>query len=172
MAAQQKIFQESILREIKSSNDSTTLILVVLVPLVLNFLYILWIDEARYLLGKLSAVVNDSAKFKYNLSAFLSAARSPLQYACEEAKSKPGGKTWYDSQIAGNPVVKYFKDKRNVKIHEKPVSPNIQSNILIPENVSISESIASHLFGPMAQQKRVNCSQPLVLRHSTNLSRL
>ncbi|EGR1045597.1 hypothetical protein [Vibrio cholerae] len=44
MVAQQKAFQDSILRELKSSNDSTTLILVVLLPLVLNFLYTVWKD--------------------------------------------------------------------------------------------------------------------------------
>ena len=41
---QQKIFQESILREMKASNDSTTLILMVLFPLVMNFLYTVWKD--------------------------------------------------------------------------------------------------------------------------------
>jgi len=41
---QQKVFQDSVLREIKSSSDSTTLILVVLLPLVLNFLYTVWKD--------------------------------------------------------------------------------------------------------------------------------
>ncbi|EGR0790352.1 hypothetical protein EWS92_22435 [Vibrio vulnificus] len=44
VVAQQKAFQDSILRELKSSNDSTTLILVVLLPLVLNFLYTVWKD--------------------------------------------------------------------------------------------------------------------------------
>ena len=41
---QQTNFQDSILRELKSSGDSTTLILVVLIPLVLNFLYTVWKD--------------------------------------------------------------------------------------------------------------------------------
>jgi hypothetical protein len=41
---QQQSFESSILREFKSSNDSTTLILVVLVPLILNFLYTVWKD--------------------------------------------------------------------------------------------------------------------------------
>ena len=40
----QQSFESSVLREIKSSSDSTTLILVVLLPLVLNFLYTLWKD--------------------------------------------------------------------------------------------------------------------------------
>ena len=44
LSSQQKSFQDSILRELKSSSNSTTLILVVLVPLVLNFLYSVWKD--------------------------------------------------------------------------------------------------------------------------------
>lgn len=44
ITSQQKAFQDSVLREIKSSSDSTTLILVVLLPLVLNFLYTVWKD--------------------------------------------------------------------------------------------------------------------------------
>ncbi|MDI5891806.1 hypothetical protein [Halomonas rhizosphaerae] len=44
LSAQQQGFQESILRELKSSNDSTRLVLAVLIPLVLNFLYTLWKD--------------------------------------------------------------------------------------------------------------------------------
>ncbi|HJP18099.1 MAG: hypothetical protein CMD96_06315 [Gammaproteobacteria bacterium] len=44
LSNQQKGFQESVLREIKSSSDSTTLILIVIVPLVLNFLYTVWKD--------------------------------------------------------------------------------------------------------------------------------
>lgn len=44
LSAQQKDFQESVVREIKVSSDSTGLILVVLIPLVLNFLYTVWKD--------------------------------------------------------------------------------------------------------------------------------
>ncbi len=40
----QQNFEESIKREISSSNNSTTLILVVLIPLVFNFLYSVWKD--------------------------------------------------------------------------------------------------------------------------------
>ena len=54
------------------------------------------INEAHYFLEQLSALGNERDKFRYNLSAFLSAARSPLQYACNEASHKPaveGGMT-------------------------------------------------------------------------------
>jgi hypothetical protein len=79
------------------------------------------IEEARYFSEQLSALVNERDKFKFSLSAFLSAARSALQYACKEAKDKAGGQAWYDGQVTAKPVVKFFKDKRNVSIHEKSV---------------------------------------------------
>lgn len=44
ISAKQKEFKDSILRELKSSGESTILILVVLIPLVLNFLYTVWKD--------------------------------------------------------------------------------------------------------------------------------
>jgi len=40
----QQTFEDSIKRETSSSNQSTTLILVVLIPLVLNFVYTVWKD--------------------------------------------------------------------------------------------------------------------------------
>lgn len=44
LQSQQRVFQESVRREIDASSSSTTLILVVLLPLVLNFLYTVWKD--------------------------------------------------------------------------------------------------------------------------------
>lgn len=44
MSDKHKEFSASILRELKSSNDATNLILVVLIPLLLNFLYTVWKD--------------------------------------------------------------------------------------------------------------------------------
>jgi hypothetical protein len=41
---QQKVFQESVLRELKSYNSSIYIILVVLIPIILNFIYTIWKD--------------------------------------------------------------------------------------------------------------------------------
>lgn len=42
--SKQKAFEESVRQEMNSSNQSTTLIIVILTPLVLNFLYTVWKD--------------------------------------------------------------------------------------------------------------------------------
>ncbi len=49
------------------------------------------IREAEYFLGQMLCTQNQLQHFTYNLSAFLSAARSVLQYALAEAKTKPNG---------------------------------------------------------------------------------
>jgi hypothetical protein len=87
------------------------------------------LKEAEYFLARMKAEQENQEDFKYNLSAFLSAARSVLQYAERESnpgknpKAKPGAKVWYGNLIANSPVLKFFKCKRNVNIHIEPVKP-------------------------------------------------
>jgi hypothetical protein len=54
------------------------------------------------------------------VSAFMGAARSVLQYACKEATLKPGGQRWYDQAMA-NPLLCFFRDLRDRGVHEMPV---------------------------------------------------
>ena len=81
------------------------------------------VTEAKYFYSQMSSNFEDRDKFAYNLSAFLSSARSVPQYALEEAKIKTGGQAWYDSQIAASSILPFFKDKRDVNIHAEPVKP-------------------------------------------------
>ena len=61
------------------------------------------IAEAQHFLQELiRSARRDPAVSRYSVSAFLSAARSALQYALEEAKCKPGGQSWYDSSVKGS----------------------------------------------------------------------
>lgn len=99
------------------------------------------IKEARYFLGLLRDFQNDREKFIYNLSAYLHAGRSPLQYACKEARQKSGGQAWYDNQVTGNRVVSFLKDERDLNVHVKPVSPNAGVDLRATDNMSISESV-------------------------------
>jgi hypothetical protein len=65
---------------------------------------------------------SDPRAFARELSAFLAASRSVLQYALKEAKAKPGGQQWYDQTMV-NPLFTFFKDLRDDSIHEVPVTP-------------------------------------------------
>ena len=64
------------------------------------------ICEAKFFLAKMEEVEPDLEAFRYYMSAFLAAARSVIQYAKEESKSK-GRKQWYDETIAGYEVLSY-----------------------------------------------------------------
>ncbi len=77
------------------------------------------IREADHFLQRLKTARSET--FRYELSAFLSAARSALQYALEEANGKPGGALWYQAEVSRNAVVGFLRDKRNLNIHERPV---------------------------------------------------
>lgn len=99
------------------------------------------LKEARYFFRRMEASIDDPGSFQYELSAFLSAARSVLQYALEEAKKKPNGQRWYDAQVSGNAVLRFFKDKRDLNIHAEPVRPSRHIAVAITEHINISESI-------------------------------
>src|SRR5262245_53350076 len=89
----------------------------------------------------MEASIDDPKAFQYELSAFLSAARSVLQYALEEAKQKPNGQRWYEAQVSGAAVLKFFKDKRDVNIHAEPVRPSRHIAVAFTEHMTISDSI-------------------------------
>ena len=61
------------------------------------------INEAEYFLAQMTALVDHGAASKYELNAFLAAARSSLQYALKEAKPKTSGQAWYNAQVPANP---------------------------------------------------------------------
>ncbi len=64
------------------------------------------IDEAKFFLAKMKRSVHDRKAFRYYMSAFLTAARSVIQYAREESRSK-GRQQWYDETIAGYEVLSH-----------------------------------------------------------------
>jgi hypothetical protein len=100
------------------------------------------LDEAHYFLKRMGAVLDNPVSFGFEVSAFLSAARTVLQYAHAEAKTKSGGQQWYDAGTK-TPVVSYFKDKRDYNIHAAPVALNKTVAITAYESVPLllSESV-------------------------------
>jgi len=101
------------------------------------------IAEAKYFLSQMIASVNDRPAFNFNLSAFLSAARSALQYALKESQTKTGGQGWYDGAVAGQAAVKFLKDKRNVSIHTDPVSPPATIEVSVTDTLHLSDSVTA-----------------------------
>lgn len=95
------------------------------------------IDEAEYFLTRMALCEEDPREFTFNLSAFLSSARSALQYALDEASLKPGGRAWYDSCVGASKEVKFLKDKRDLSIHVAPVVPTRHISIEAIAHVSV-----------------------------------
>lgn len=78
------------------------------------------VKEAKFFLNELRKTPNeDLDPMRYRLSAFLSAGRSVLQYAMEEAEQKPGWMNWYKAQLAASKTFAFFKDKRDANIHRQ-----------------------------------------------------
>ena len=98
------------------------------------------LDEAKYFYSQMVATFDDRQAFTHNLSAFLSAARSVLQYALEEAGKKTGGQRWYDRQMSASRILKEFKDKRDVNIHKQPVSPTKNISVTMTATIGIKAS--------------------------------
>ena len=57
------------------------------------------------------------------------AACFALQYAHDEAKTKPGGKAWYDASVSAVLEVNFLKGKRDISVHKRPVLPKKRFNI-------------------------------------------
>ncbi|MCX5735664.1 MAG: hypothetical protein NTW68_15270 [candidate division NC10 bacterium] len=97
--------------------------------------------EANYFLERMEASVDTPDAFLYELSAFLSAARSVLQYAYDETGARLDGRQWYEKKVSGNVVLKFFKDKRDVNIHSEPVRLSREIAVSDTAHIGISESI-------------------------------
>lgn len=97
------------------------------------------IEEAQYFVNRLSEPQLEIREFSFELSAFLTAARSALQYALEEARLKTGGQTWYEHQVKAAAAVKFFKEKRDVSVHAEPVIPQKVINIHMEESLGIGD---------------------------------
>jgi hypothetical protein len=99
------------------------------------------LGEAKYFYNRMLSELENSDSFKYDLSAFLSAARSVLQYALKESKTKTGGFQWFKEYMSKSPVLSFFKDKRNANIHAEPIKPTRHINVTITETIGISASV-------------------------------
>lgn len=87
------------------------------------------LKEAKYFYRLMSKNAQDKENFNYNLSAFATASRSILQYAIEEASSKPGGQRWYANYISNNRVLGFFKNKRDINIHVLPINSKLNAKV-------------------------------------------
>jgi len=118
------------------------------------------LNEARYFYLRMLSETENQENLLFDLSAFLSAALSVLQYALGEARLKPGGQQWYDNNITSSKVLGFFKDKRDINIHMQPVQLRQHTSIQMTEVVRVSESIHIKKFDETGQLVGEYSSQP------------
>lgn len=98
------------------------------------------LKEAVYFYSGMVSGTDNHQSLVHELSAFLSAARSVLQYAREEATTR-GGQQWYDNHMISSKVLAFFKDKRDISVHTQPVQVNqhisIQLTCIMPPSPSL-----------------------------------
>src|SRR5271157_5214189 len=104
--------------------------------------------EAAFFCGRMKAELNERNAFTYYFSAFINSGRCVVQYALEECKLKPGGQAWYDGYVgtAAAEMIRYFRDKRNLSIHEEPVIPNAAYHLEATLALSIGGSADVRVF--------------------------
>ena len=117
------------------------------------------IQEAEHFLMRLREA-RDRQTVCFELSAFLSAARSALQYALKEAETKTGGQAWYDRQVGLDPVVGFLRDKRDANIHDQPAPMNTNIGIGLSAVVSTSATLSMVVIGKTGERRTINCAPP------------
>ena len=126
------------------------------------------LHEARYFRRWMERNASDRLSFTYELSAFLTAARTVLQYLHREC-CHLGEPNWYESQMA-NGTLRFFKDQRDVNIHAKPVEPDQTVAIEIKETITVGDSFSittTDEKGNVVQHHEV--SSPPVAPPATNV---
>jgi hypothetical protein len=100
--------------------------------------------EAKYFLERMKEKKSDRDAFKYNLSAFLSAARSVTFVMQNEFDKVPGFKEWYTEKQAKmqSDESKLLNDKRVMTIHIQLVQPHAHVMVTVEERISISDSVS------------------------------
>jgi hypothetical protein len=121
------------------------------------------IEEAEYFLTGIANAANDPTATRYQASAFLTAARSVLQYAREEAMVKAGGQQWYDNAVVRDPVVKFLKDHRDINVHERPLPMRTHISIEVPAGVLTFQSTlaATIIRGATGEQEHRVLTDPV-----------
>lgn len=99
------------------------------------------LKEAWYFYSRMISETDNRDNLLFDLSAFLSAARSVLQYSLKEAQTKSGGQQWYDDHITSSKVIDFFRDKRDINVHIQPIQVSQRTSIQLTGVVRISGSI-------------------------------
>jgi hypothetical protein len=97
------------------------------------------LDEASYFMERMRGEQDSGRNFRFELSAFLAASRSVLQYAQRESSRIPNGRVWYNTAIERDPMFKFFKGLRDANIHTAPAKPTSAFRTEVAEYLRVDE---------------------------------
>lgn len=126
------------------------------------------LEEAQFFYRKMVEYKQKRNEFEFYLSAFLSAARSVLQYTLKEVKNKPGGQKWYNSLVHESIYIRFFKNKRDINIHEEPVSPATFIHLEITDTIIIADKASVDGYSdntPVIKEIIPDINRPPVIQH-------
>lgn len=106
-------------------------------------------DEAEYFLEMMKENIEDRQKFRYNLSAFVIAARSVTFVLQKEFSKNPKFDKWYcekQMQMRRDKLFKFLKDKRDYVIHKKGTI-DTRAEISTTINLSMAASVSFEAIG-------------------------
>ena len=126
-------------------------------------------------------VRDEPQSFAYELSAFLSAARSVDYYLAEECKKDEAARKWYadvrdrvkDGEFR---QVRYFIDKRDVNVHASMIEPRGLTNLAISESSTATDGVSVTLWDDqgnfLEQRKQDTAPTAPIERESTVVTRV
>jgi hypothetical protein len=108
----------------------------------------------------MNRTLEDDKIYSFNLSAFISAARSVIFFMQKEFKHIPGFVSWYkgkEESMRSDPDFKFFLEMRNTTIHVSRVTPNKKVTIgifeLANEPTSTSSKTVERFFTSYPEKK-------------------
>ena len=121
-------------------------------------------NEAEYFLEMMKDNDENHQRFEYNLSAFLSAARSVTFVLQEESSKNLEFDEWYckkQMQMKRDKLFKFLKKKRDRAIHKKIIKPRAEISTTISFSGAASFSIESELRDAEGNLKDYEYSESL-----------
>ncbi|MDH5704314.1 MAG: hypothetical protein OEY99_08875 [Aigarchaeota archaeon] len=119
--------------------------------------------EAKYFLDRMTENQAERDAFKYNLGAFLSAARSVTLRMQSEFGNVPGFTDWYNVQrdrMKADDKMKILNAKRVATIHQESVDPHAHVHVSITEHMLVSDSVSVDVIRADGTEKRHYSTPP------------
>lgn len=101
--------------------------------------------EAKYFFNQMKYNLNNPQILGFNISAFITAARTVTWFMQKEYASNPKFSSWYETkqqEMKDDSVCKFFHDLRTANIHTHSPKTHREVSVSISESVPVSDSIS------------------------------